>query len=212
MERLKKLLRQVSQNNTVPCFVLKCDVKRFFQSINHQVLFQIIQRKIQDKLALNLVKEIIESFNPGLPIGNLTSQLFANIYLNELDQFIKHKLKIPFYLRYTDDFIIISDSRHKLISELKKISEFILLNLKLELHPNKIFLKKYHQGIDFLGYIQFPNYRTIRTKTKRRIIKKIGLGISEQSLQSYLGVLSHADCHNFSENIKNISWLNKKSA
>ena len=159
---------------------------------------------------MRLIKEIIGSFNPGIPLGNLTSQIFANIYLNELDQFIKQNLKIPFYVRYADDFAIIDTSMENLESLLSQIDEFLKRNLDLELHPNKVIFCKYHQGIDFLGYVQFPHHRILRQKTKRRVLKKIKAGITEQSLQSYLGVLSHADHFELSEEIKNLFWFNSK--
>lgn len=210
INRLQTLLRKASKNNRQNCFALKCDIKKFFQSINHYILISIIERKIMDKDALWLTKEIINSFRPGIPIGNLTSQLFANIYLNELDRYIKHKLKIPFYLRYTDDFILINNSKDELELWLKEINKFLSEKLKLQLHPNKIILRKYRQGIDFLGYVQFPRYRLLRTKTKRRMLKKLKQGVSEQSLQSYLGVLSHANHRKLSEEIKNSFYFNSK--
>lgn len=207
--RLEKLLRKVSKNNFKPCFVLKCDIKKFFESVNHEILISVIERRIKDNDAVWLIKEVIESFNPGLPIGNLTSQMFANIYLNELDQFVKQELKVPFYLRYTDDFLVIAESKEKLGNWLSKIQTFLSEKLKMKLHPNKITFRKYHQGIDFLGYVQFPYHRILRTRTKKRIIKKAKRGISEQSLQSYLGVLSHANSHKLSEEIKDLFWFNK---
>lgn len=210
VEKLKMLLRKISKNNTAPCFVLKCDIRKFFKSIDHKILLQIIQRKIKDPNAINLIKEIVVGFNSGLPIGNLTSQLFANIYLNELDQFIKHRLKIPFYLRYTDDFVIISNSVQEIPIQLNKIKDFLWANLKLEMHPAKISVRKYHQGTDFLGYVQFPYHRILRKKTEKRIVNKIQKGVSKQSLNSYLGVLSHANSYKLSQKIKNIFWFNKK--
>lgn len=210
INQLHKILRKISQNNHKPCFILKCDIKKFFQSVNHGILLNIIDRKIYDEKALALIKEIVESFKPGLPIGNLTSQLFANIYLNNLDQYIKHHLKIPFYIRYTDDFVIIYNDLEKLKQWLSQIQEFLNVNLKLRLHPNKVILRKYHQGTDFLGYVQFPHYCILRPRTERRIMKRIQQGVSEQSLNSYLGVLSHANSYKLSEKIKNLFWFNKK--
>lgn len=208
--RLEKFLRKVSKNNSKTCFVLKCDIKKFFESVNHDILISIIEKRVKDADVLWLIKEIIESFSQGIPIGNLTSQMFANIYLNELDQFVKQKLKIPFYCRYTDDFVIIAESKEKLENWLSEIKDFLSKNLKMKLHPNKIIFRKYNQGVDFLGYVQFPHHRIVRTRTKRRIIKRVGKGIPEQSLQSYLGVLSHADSYDLSNEIKNLFWLNKK--
>jgi len=139
----------------------------------------------------------------GLPIGNLTSQLFANIYLNELDWFVRHKLKIKNYLRYTDDFIIIHNDRQYLESLIPQIEYFLNNELKLDLHPEKVIIRKWRQGIDFLGYVSLPYHRVLRTKTKRRMFKKIGDKVDEyhfgeiprkslrQTANSYLGMLQH---------------------
>jgi len=155
----------------------------------------------------------------GLPIGNLTSQIFANIYLNELDQFIKHKLKIRHYARYTDDFIVVDGDQEYLSSLIPKIENFLERELALKLHPHKVSIRKFSYGIDFLGYVIFPKYRLLRTKTKRRIFKKLRQRIKEyqsdqitketlnQSLQSYLGVLSHADTYKLTNELKNMYWF-----
>jgi RNA-directed DNA polymerase len=164
----------------------------------------------------------------GLPIGNLTSQLFANIYLNELDHFVKHWMKINhpqpllekeggYYARYTDDFVIVSPDENYLKAVLEEVRIFLRENLKLELHPDKIFIRKYRQGADFLGYVVRPRHILLRTKTKKRIFKKMrrkaeklrqGIINEEkfwQSLNSYLAVLSHADAYELSEELKNIA-------
>ena len=177
---------------------------------------------------MRLLKIIVESYasgqtnlfdKRGLPIGNLTSQLFANIYLNEFDQFIKHKLRIANYARYTDDFIIISSDKAYLENILIPIKDFLDKNLKLSLHPDKVSIRSCHRGVDFLGYIILPRYRLVRARTKRRIFRKLKERvilfkeekISEkslsQSLQSYLGVLSHANTHRLSKNLKNQYWF-----
>ena len=202
-------LRKVSSNNHIPCFALKCDIKKFFDSVDHGVLREIIAKKIADPDALWLIDEIIRSFTPGLPIGNLTSQLFANIYMNELDHFAKHTLRIPFYIRYTDDFVMVSNSQEQLWGWLESIRRFLNQRLHLTLHPRKVIMRKYIQGIDFLGYVQLPDHRVVRTKTKRRIFKKIRLGATEQVLQSYLGVLSHANSFVLSEKLKNEFWIHR---
>lgn len=209
INRLRQFLRKASDNNTKECVILKCDVKKFFASVNHEVLISLIAKRIKDERTMWLIKEIIESFPRGIPIGNLTSQLFANVYMNELDQFVKHTLKIRYYMRYNDDFVMVSNLRDELENWLLQIRHFLSEKLKLELHPNKIVLRTYPQGIDFLGYVQFPHYRVLRTKTKWRILKKISQGTGEQSLHSYLGVLSHANTHTLSELIKNLFWFNK---
>lgn len=103
----------------------------------------------------------------------MTSQLFANIYLDGLDQFVKHGLKEKYYVRYCDDFIILSDASNCFREDVLQIERFLKEKLKLKLHPDKIIIRRYRQEIDFLGYIILPQYRTLKTKTKRRILKKI---------------------------------------
>ena len=141
--------------------------------------------------------------------------------MNEFDQFVKHKLKVKHYCRYTDDFVIVSDNREYLKSLLPKIELFLGNKLKLKLHPSKISIRKYQQGIEFLGYVVMPHYRVVRTKTKNRIFKKLKqkvydfkIGeISEktlfQSLNSYLGVLSHANAYDLELKLINqfMLWL-----
>src|SRR6266478_1774253 len=124
-----------------------------------------------------------------MPIGNLTSQLFANIYMNEFDEFVKQILKVRNYVRYTDDFVIVSENKEYLENLLRPIKWFLQEKLKLSLHPNKVSLRKYRQGIDFLGYVILPHHIVLRTKTKRRIIKRL----NKNNLSSYLGVLYHAN-------------------
>lgn len=123
----------------------------------------------------------------------MTSQLFANIYLDKFDHFIKDKLRIKYYLRYTDDFVILGSDLAKLVALLPVIRKFLYDELALELHPKKIILRKLHQGIDFLGYVILPHYRVLRTKTKRRMLRRIYIYDKKYDArrQSYLGLLSH---------------------
>ena len=110
--------------------------------IGQTILLNLLAKQIIDPVLLNLIKEIITSFhstklNIGLPLGNLTSQLFANVYLNQLDQFIKHGLKQKFYLRYADDFVIMNQDQGMLMETLPKVGDFLTENLKLNLHPHR---------------------------------------------------------------------------
>jgi retron-type reverse transcriptase len=228
IDMLDKMLRQISSNNFNPCFALKCDVKKFFETVDHSILSSIIRKRIKDTNAICLLEKIINSFTSqysnlfyqkGLPIGNLTSQLFANIYLNEFDQFIKHKLKVKHYIRYTDDFVIVAEDKLYLKNLIKPISSFLSEELAIKLHPKKVTIRKFRQGVDFLGYIVLPRHRSLRTKTKNRIIRKLKKRVEEyknkmisnqtleQSLQSYLGVLSHADTYKLEQNLKNQFWF-----
>ncbi len=220
VNRLEKFCWKLSKNNTKNIFALKCDVRKFFDSVDQGILLKLIKKRIQDNDAVWLIEKIVKSFEnangKGLPLGNVTSQLFANIYLNELDQFVKHKLKVKYYLRYCDDFVILSQNEEILTKFISPINEFLKNNLNLILHPNKIILRKYNQGIDFLGYVTRPYYRVLRTRTKKRILKKISKKHKDfknglitkmsfnQSLYSYLGVLKHCKGYGIE---KNLIWL-----
>lgn len=193
VRRLKTFCRKTSGNNSTTITAVKCDVKKFFDSVDHDTLLQLIRKRIHDDDAFWLIEIIIKSFRAekgvGLPIGNVTSQLFANIYLSELDNFAKHALKTKYYLRYCDDFVLLSKNRWDLVQAVNKISYFLCVYLKLSLHPNKVIFRKYYQGIDFLGYVVRPYCITLRTKTKKRILAKV----SEKNLASYFGVLKHCN-------------------
>lgn len=215
--RLYKFARKVSQNYTESCWALKLDIKLFFANVDHKILIQLLKNKIEDDEILWLLKQVIYSFcsekgkGKGIPLGNLTSQIFANIYLNELDQFVKHKLRIKFYIRYADDFIILDSNKnvyHRYISILVK---FLKDSLDMELHPKKIIVRKLDWGIDFLGYIVFPHYILPRTKTKRRMFKRLKEKIYsadfDRSLQSYLGYLKHANSYKIKQSLINRVWF-----
>jgi len=224
VKQLAGYCKTASQNYNQTIFGLKCDVRKFFDSVNQEVLFSLIRKKITDENAVWLIEKIIKSFakteSKGLPLGNITSQLFANIYLNELDQFIKHKLKIKYYLRYSDDFIIIHQNKEYLGKLVSPIKDFLKNNLDLELHPQKVIIKKFRQGLDFLGYVALPHYTILRTKTKRRMLKKLmrkralllrGLIKQQnysQTIQSYLGILKHCLGYKLAQRIKNDFLLN----
>jgi len=135
----------------------------------------------------------------GIPIGNLTSQLFANIYLNELDKFVKHELKAKYYVRYCDDFVILSQTSADLEDSIPKIQDFLDSKLKLRLHENKITIRKLRQGIDFLGYVTLPNCIVLRTKTRKRMIRKV----NSKNLSSYLGLLKHCKGYELSNLVRN---------
>jgi hypothetical protein len=138
--------------------------------------------------------------------------------MNELDQFVKHNLKEKYYIRYTDDFVIVHQDRNHLLKIKEEITNFLESKLKLSLHPDKISIRKYKQGIDFLGYVILPKARVLRTKVCRRIFKKLKqqvqqfkLGnISEQrllrSLDSYLGVLDHANSYKLEQELRHKLW------
>lgn len=172
-----KLQKKAEEHKTRPrIYCLKCDISKYFESIDHEILFYLLQKKIGDQEVLILLKKIIDSTpgGKGIPIGNLTSQLFANIYLNELDQFIKHRLRIEYYIRYVDDFLILDFYKPKLRQTKELIRNFLQEKLKLELHPVKARLFPIDKGIDFLGYTVFNHYKLLRKSTVKRFIKRMG--------------------------------------
>ncbi len=154
---------------------------------------------------INLLKEIIFSFKPdGLPLGNLTSQLFANVYLNEFDQFVKHELKVKYYIRYADDFVFLSRDKNHLENMIPLIGSFLQNELKLTLHPNKIYMKKLNSGVDFLGWINFFGYRILRAKTRNRMLKRIKENLKMEMIASYFGVLKHGKDYKTKNKILNL--------
>ena len=216
---LKRYAWKLSGNDTREVWTLKCDIRKFFDSVDHSILLNILSKKL-DENTMWLVRQIISSFSKssgkGLPIGNLTSQLFSNIYLNEFDQFVKRKLRVKYYIRYADDFILISNNKNYLITLVPILSEFLKQRLALIMHPDKIIIRKWNQGVDFLGHVIFPHYEILRTKTRKRILNKVykrnkelisgkisSISLS-QSLQSYFGMLKHCRGHKLKRMIRKI--------
>lgn len=165
------------ENTTLKIYCLKCDISKYFNSVDQNILLRLIEKKVRDAKTLNLIKIIIHSDNmetgKGMPIGNLTSQLFANIYLNKLDCFIKRSLQARYYLRYMDDFLILDFNKKKLHFAKDKIRRFLEDELNLKLHPKKAIIFPIDKGIDFLGFIVFENYKLLRKSTVKRFIKRM---------------------------------------
>ncbi len=185
LQRFEKYLRKVTKSNKQHAFCLKADIKHYFQEVNHEILIKILKRKIKDSETINLIKKILNNLPisekggethdklTGMPLGNLTSQAFANIYLHDLDFFIKHKLKAKYYIRYVDDFVILHHSKSKLESWKNKIYNFLNKRLKLKLHPQKSRIVSIHRGIDFIGFRNFCYYKLLRKRNIRNIKNKI---------------------------------------
>jgi RNA-directed DNA polymerase len=211
LDRFRTMARKASRNHTRTCWVLKCDIKKFFASVDHGVLIAILGERITDGGLLDLLSRIIRSFevtpDRGLPLGNLTSQLFANVYMHELDQFVKRFLHASFYIRYADDFVLLSNDRYRLISLLPLVQSFLHERLKLTLHPSKVFLQTVASGTDVLGWVHFPHHRVPRRTTRRRMLARIRQHPEDSTLQSYLGMLSHGDTWELSEGVRNEWWL-----
>ncbi len=201
IERFRSFSNKVSKNNTRTCWVLKCDIRKFFANIDHNILKQILAEYIADEDVLWLLARVIDSFHTkgkvgvGLPLGNLTSQLLVNIYMNKFDQFVKHKLKAKYYIRYADDFVILSPDRKQLESLLLLIEAELSEKLALNLHPNKVSIETLASGIDFLGWVNFTKHRVLRTSTKKRMIKRLKESLTLETTNSYLGLLKHGNAH-----------------
>jgi len=211
INKFREFANIISKNNTKTCWVLKCDIKKFFASIDQNILMDILEQRIPGKNIVNLLREIIFSFKPnGLPLGNLTSQLFANVYLGEFDQFAKHILRIKYYIRYADDFIILSENKRYLENMIPSIDNYLQNELKLILHPDKVYIKKLNSGIDFLGWVNFFDYRILKAKTKIRMLRRIEKNLNLKTLNSYLGLLKHGNSCKIKESILN-SIYNQKT-
>jgi retron-type reverse transcriptase len=211
-ERFNDFYLKVSKNNTKQVWVLKCDIRKFFDSINHEILLNILDSYIPDKEIMELLKRIISSFykkeaGTGLPLGNLTSQLFVNVYMNVFDQFVKHKLKARYYIRYSDDFVIVSDNKRYLEDILVKISDFLTEKLKLSLHPKKVSINTFSSGVDFLGWVNFSDHKVLRTTTKKKMFRRLRESQKEETTASYLGMLEHGNTEKLKNNIKNGFYL-----
>jgi len=185
IKRFEKFIKKVSKNgerkgifsnNQVKGYCLKADIKHYFQEVNHEILINIIKRKITDEKVIWLIREILRRGGRtgiGMPLGNLTSQFFANVYLNELDYFVKHKLKAKYYIRYVDDFVILHASKSQLEIWLHQINDFLKRELKLELHPEKSRIISLSREVDFVGFRNFYYYKLLRRRNIKKMLSKV---------------------------------------
>lgn len=206
LDRFRNFARRVSKNHTRTCFVLKCDIKKFFASVDHTILVKILERHIADPDIRWLIRQVISSFHTtalgvGLPLGNLTSQLLVNIYMHEFDMYLKQELRVKYYLRYADDFAILSDDKKYLEDLMPKLHFFLNEKLRLTLHEHKVYIKTYDSGVDFLGWIHFPHHRQIRTTTKKKIIRMMRGYPKPATISSYRGLLSNGDTYLLRKNL-----------
>lgn len=161
-------------------------------------MLELLAAYIPQERTLGLFREVIDSFQStgpgkGLPLGNLTSQMLVNIYMNEFDQYTKHQLKARYYVRYADDFVILHEDKKTLEALVPRISTFLRERLKLSLHPHKVEIRTYASGVDFLGWVHFANHRVLRTATKHRMIRNLRGGRNEARIESYRGMVSHGN-------------------
>ncbi len=193
-------VERVAHNASKPLYALKMDVKKYFDNVDHQVLKAIIERKIKDKKLLQLIAIIIDSVpgGKGIPIGNLTSQYFANIYLSPLDYYAKHQLKVQHYFRYMDDIVILHTNKEVLRSYLKAIKLYLEDALKLKLKANYQIFPLAARQLDFIGY-RIDEHTTMLRKSilmkfysnARKLRKKNGKIDIKTELSSHYGWINH---------------------
>ncbi|MBI2075615.1 MAG: hypothetical protein HYT72_00005 [Candidatus Aenigmarchaeota archaeon] len=225
IKRFDEFKRKVSRNgrlvngakfdSMVIGYVLKADIRHYFQEVNHCILLGMLKRKIQDEKILRLIQTILDNhktFGKGMAIGNLTSQFFANVYLNELDYFVKHTLRAKYYIRYVDDFVILERSKEKLEFYKNRINEF-LKGIKLELHPEKSKIYPLHKGVTFLGFRIFYYHKLLKKSNMKHFMKRLGDfselhsrgEISsveiEERVDGWLAYATHGNTYRLRENI-----------
>ena len=193
IKRFYKFFRKVSRNgkingwfdnNQVKGYCLKADIKHYFEEVDHEILIKIIKRKVTDEKVIWLIGRILRERererdaglpikNFGMPLGNLTSQFFANVYLDELDKFVKYILKVKCYIRYVDDFVILHPSKKQLMIWKKEIEEFLRKELKIELHKDKSKIIPLSKGTDFVGFRNFYYFGLLRERNSEKMRNKI---------------------------------------
>ena len=199
---------KLAYNNHKSCFVLKCDVRKYFDSIDQKVLFDLIKEKVVCEKTIEIIKKIIFSYvssgpGKGVPLGNITSQIFANIYLNALDKYVKKELGCRFYVRYNDDFVIVSEFREELEKIRTKIIFFVKEKLLLDIPLEKTSIRKIAWSVDFLGFTILPEAILLRNKTKN----KMYANISPKNAYSYFGILEHCNSYNLKRKILSMEKL-----
>ena len=204
---LQKYMRKIGFNNR-NYFILKCDIEKFFYNIDKVVLFNILKEKITDKKVIDISRILLDDLEgSGIPIGNYTSQFFANIYLNELDMFIKHNLRVKYYVRYMDDFVLLLNNRGECKFVRDKISEFLDSKLKLKLNRKTKYFPS-SCGVNFCGYKVYSTHILISGNNKNKMKKKINrwnrlylsgeldFDMVRNSYNSWLGHISHVNGYN----------------
>ncbi len=187
LKRFDQFKRKVSKNgklngwfnnNQVKGYCLRADIKHYFEEVDHNILLKIIKKKIKDPKVIWLIKQILNNYHfkknsKGMPLGNLTSQFFANVYLNELDKFVKYKLKVKYYIRYVDDFVILHPSKKQLNIWKEEINNFLKENLKIELHPDKSQIISLNKPIPFIGFRIFYHYKLLKRFNRKNIQRRL---------------------------------------
>ncbi len=220
IKRFEEFKRKLlSRGNENEIYVFKADISKYFENVNHGILLGLIAERIKDNDVIRLIARILDPGNKslpqskGIPIGNLTSQFFANLYLNPLDQFIKHGLKAKYYIRYMDDFVLMDSSKARLRGAKAEIAQFLEEKLQLRLHPRKQAITPLKCGIDFLGFRIFFTHRLLRKENARRFMRKlkrmkiqfenkgITLGRISASINGWLAHAKHGDTYKLRKSI-----------
>lgn len=235
-DKLEYWLRQ-TERKPERYYYLKMDISKYFYRVDHEILLKILDRRIKDKRLLNLLEKIINCEttkfglpmgkepdevevedrlgNKGMPIGNLTSQMFANIYLNEVDQYAKHELGLHYYIRYMDDIIILHHDKKYLARVKEDLRIFLDENLRLNLN-NKTAIRPCSMGIDFVGFRIWATHRRLKKKTALKIkrsmkhyVEKVEAGEEsrekmERAIASYRGILSHCNSYGMRQSLNNL--------
>jgi len=176
-------------------FCLKLDIKKFYPNVDHEILKQLLRRKIKDQDLLWLLDEIIESAD-GLPIGNYLSQYFANFYLTYFDHWIKEELRVKYYFRYADDMVILSNNKAYLHKLLDQIRNYLQEKLKLTVKNNYHIFPVDARGIDFVGYVFRHSHTLLRKSIKQSFARMVARNRNSQSIASYKGWALHCNSKN----------------
>ena len=213
VDRIQRLMRKAKWQYGEEMTIIKGDVKKFFYTINRDILKKLLHKKIKCKKTLSLLFKIIDSADVldllGLPLGNTLSQICANVYMNELDQFCKRKLSLKYFIRYMDDFFIFVKNKEEADRVLDLIYDFVEDKLQLKLNKNKTKIFPVNQGLNAIGYKIYTTHRLLRNDSKKKIKRKIKamprliiegkmtIAKAEQILNSWLGHAKHGDSYNF---------------
>lgn len=200
--RFDTFKRKVTKNFKQPAYVFKADIRHYFDTVDHTILMNLLKKRIDDQKILWLIERILKNYSTqkgkGMPLGNLTSQFFANIYLHELDIFVKHTCKAERYIRYVDDFVIFDRNKNVLESYKDRINQFLKETLLLELHPAKSRIIPIQRGTEFLGMKIFLYHKRIKRKNLRKFKRKF-----QQLYREYKeGIIEYDTLYNFLE-----GWL-----
>lgn len=208
VKRVKKALRNHPDKTT---YCMKFDIRKYYPNVDNEILKSILRRKIKCKDTLWLLDEIIDS-TTGIPIGNYTSQHFANLYLSGFDHWAKEHLRLKHYFRYCDDIVILGDSKKELKDSFNRIEQYLRDNLKLSIKPNWQIFPVEARGIDFLGYRFFHNYTLLRKGIVDRYKKRLKQIKAHENphksnsirstIASYEGWMKYANCYNLQKSLK----------